>query len=181
MRFPRVRSFLVLLVIGLLPGLAAAQSSITGVVKDTSGAVLPGVTVEAASPALIEGAKSAVTDEQGLYRIVDLRPGPYTVTFTLAGCNTLKRDGKLILDESDGYGVEMALQLVAAAGSSEVNVVSMAPNTENRSARMPPGPVTLTLSPARSPAPARKRDGGVRIAPFPSHFVASIPRFWREP
>jgi hypothetical protein len=53
----------------------------TGVVRDESGAVLPGVTVEAASPALIEKVRVAVTDSQGLYRIVDLRPGLYrTVT-----------------------------------------------------------------------------------------------------
>ena len=60
-----------------------ANGSIAGVVKDASGAVLPGVTVEAASPALIEKVRTAVTDGQGLYRIVDLRPGVYTVTFTL--------------------------------------------------------------------------------------------------
>ena len=77
----------------LVPAAAWAQSSISGLVKDTSGGVLPGVTVEASSPALIEGSRSAVTDAQGLYRIVDLRPGPYTVTFTLPGFSTLKRDG----------------------------------------------------------------------------------------
>ena len=70
-----------------------AQSSITGVVKDTSGAVLPGVTVEAASPALIEKVRTAVTDGTGQYRIVDLRPGTYTVTFTLTGFSTVKREG----------------------------------------------------------------------------------------
>ncbi|HZM62065.1 MAG TPA: carboxypeptidase-like regulatory domain-containing protein, partial [Vicinamibacterales bacterium] len=62
-----------------------AQASITGVVKDTSGAVLPGVIVEASSPALIEKTRSVVTDSTGQYRIVDLRPGVYTVTFTLSG------------------------------------------------------------------------------------------------
>src|SRR5262245_42589419 len=71
----------------------AANGSITGLVKDASGGVLPGVTVEVASPALIERTRSAVTDGQGLYRIVDLRPGTYTVTFSLAGFSTLKRDG----------------------------------------------------------------------------------------
>ena len=70
-----------------------AQASITGVVKDTSGAVLPGVTVEASSPALIEKARSVVTDGTGQYRIVDLRPGVYAVTFTLSGFNTFRRDG----------------------------------------------------------------------------------------
>ena len=60
----------------LLPTLAFAQASITGVVKDSSGAVLPGVTVEAASPVLIEKTRSTVTDGTGQYRIVDLRPAP---------------------------------------------------------------------------------------------------------
>src|SRR6187397_1743776 len=70
-----------------------AQASIAGVVKDTSGAVLPGVTVEAASPALLEKLRSAITDGTGQYKIENLRPGVYTVTFTLAGFNTVKREG----------------------------------------------------------------------------------------
>jgi len=77
----------------LLPTLAFAQASITGVVKDTSGAVLPGVTVEVASPALIEKTRSAVSDGTGQYRIVDLRPGTYSVTFTLTGFSTVQREG----------------------------------------------------------------------------------------
>src|SRR5262245_1861500 len=79
----------------LLPALAFAQAaaSITGVVKDTSGAVLPGVTVEAASDALIEKSRSSVTDGSGQYRIEQLRAGIYTLTFTLAGFNTVKREG----------------------------------------------------------------------------------------
>src|SRR6266849_1801439 len=77
----------------LLARLASAQGSITGTVKDTSGAVLPGVTVEASSPALIEKVRSAVTDMSGQYRIVDLRPGVYSVTFTLPGFAVVKRDG----------------------------------------------------------------------------------------
>ncbi len=77
----------------LLPTLAFAQASITGVVKDSSGAVLPGVTVEAASPVLIEKTRATVTDGSGLYRILDLRPGTYTVTFTLPGFTTVKREG----------------------------------------------------------------------------------------
>src|SRR5437762_13217791 len=76
----------------LLPAFAWAQSSITGVVRDTSGAVLPGVTVEAASPALIERVRSTVTDAQGRYRIVDLRPGTYTITFALTGFTTSRRE-----------------------------------------------------------------------------------------
>jgi hypothetical protein len=76
-----------------VPALASAQASIAGVVRDASGAVLPGVTVEASSPALIEKVRSVVSDGTGQYRIVDLRPGTYTVTFTLAGFNTFQREG----------------------------------------------------------------------------------------
>src|SRR4051795_9963245 len=76
----------------VLPSLAYAQASITGVVKDTSGAVLPGVTVEAASPVLIEKMRSGITDSSGSYRIVDLRPGVYTLTFTLTGFSIVKRE-----------------------------------------------------------------------------------------
>src|SRR5882757_4528731 len=76
----------------LIPATARAQSSIAGVVKDTSGAVMPGVTVEASSPALIEKVRSVVTDGQGQYKIVDLRPGVYAVTFTLPGFNAVKRE-----------------------------------------------------------------------------------------
>jgi hypothetical protein len=78
----------------VLPTLASAQGSgIAGVVRDTTGGVLPGVTVEAASPALIEKVRTVVTDDQGLYRIVDLRPGTYIVTFMLPGFTIVKREG----------------------------------------------------------------------------------------
>src|SRR2546428_875598 len=89
------RSSALLLVLLLLPSAAYAQfaGAITGVVKDASGGVLPGVTVEAASPALIEKVRSVVTDDTGQYRVVDLRPGTYSVTFTLPGFSTVKRDG----------------------------------------------------------------------------------------
>jgi hypothetical protein len=76
----------------LFPAVASAQSAIVGVVKDTSGAVLPGVTVEAASDALIEKTRAVVTDGSGQYRIVDLRPGTYSVTFSLEGFQSFKRD-----------------------------------------------------------------------------------------
>ena len=74
-----------------LPAAARAQSTIGGTVKDTSGAVLPGVTVEVSSPALIEGPKATTTDGGGQYRIVDLRPGMYTVKFSLTGFTTVER------------------------------------------------------------------------------------------
>jgi iron complex outermembrane receptor protein len=72
-----------------LPIAASAQSQVAGTVKDESGGVLPGVTVEAASPALIEKSKSAVTDSNGRFQIVDLRQGTYKVTFTLTGFSTV--------------------------------------------------------------------------------------------
>ena len=76
-----------------LPATARAQSAFAGVVKDATGAVLPGVTVEAASPALIEKVRSVTTDANGLYRIENLRPGTYTLTFNLPGFSAVKRDG----------------------------------------------------------------------------------------
>jgi hypothetical protein len=75
------------------PSAAWAQSAIAGVVKDATGSVLPGVTVEAASPSLIERVRTVVTDAQGQYKIVDLRPGPYDVTFSLVGFATVKQAG----------------------------------------------------------------------------------------
>ena len=76
-----------------VPTLAFAQASIAGVVRDTSGAVLPGVTVETSSPVLIERVRSVVTDATGQCWIEDLRPGAYAIAFTLPGFNTLKREG----------------------------------------------------------------------------------------
>ena len=88
-------AFMSLPVLGATSALAqgVATGSIAGVVKDASGGVLPGVTVEASSPVLIEKSRTAVSDEQGNYKIVDLRPGAYTVTFTLPGFSVVKREG----------------------------------------------------------------------------------------
>src|SRR4051812_41589029 len=86
-------------VLALLPTQAMAQqetASIAGVVKDASGAVLPGVTIEASSPVLIEKVRTAVSDGNGAYRIVNLPAGTYTVTFALTGFSTYKREGILL-------------------------------------------------------------------------------------
>src|SRR5215467_158830 len=83
----------VVLALLFLPASAFAQASISGTVKDASGGVLPGVTIEAASDVLIEKVRTATTDGNGRYQIVDLRPGTYTVSFTLTGFNTIKREG----------------------------------------------------------------------------------------
>jgi hypothetical protein len=84
---------LAILVVLLLPATVFAQASLTGTARDASGALLPGVTVEASSPALIEKTRTAVTDGTGQYRIIDLRPGTYSIAFTLTGFNTVKREG----------------------------------------------------------------------------------------
>src|SRR5262249_34974034 len=91
-RSPMIRALTRRVLVGvcltLAPAAAFAQASLAGQVKDPSGAVLPGVTVEAASPVLIEKVRSVITDGSGLYKIVDLRPGTYSVTFSLAGFST---------------------------------------------------------------------------------------------
>src|SRR5262245_4371955 len=90
-------TLVLVLVTSLLPSLAAAQGALergtlTGTVRDASGAVLPGVTVEAASSALIEKVRTAVTDGAGVYRIVNLDPGVYSLTVSLEGFNQVKRE-----------------------------------------------------------------------------------------
>lgn len=90
---PCARRGLLVTALLLLPSLAFAQAELAGVARDASGAVLPGVTVDARSPVLIEGVRSTVTDGTGQYRIINLRPGAYTVTFTLPGFATVIREG----------------------------------------------------------------------------------------
>jgi Carboxypeptidase regulatory-like domain len=90
---PTVRVLTLLAWLVSIPSAALAQAVIAGTVRDSSGAVLPGVGVEATSPALIEKVRSTVSDGTGQYRIEDLRPGIYSVTFTLQGFNTFRREG----------------------------------------------------------------------------------------
>src|SRR5262245_57077700 len=88
-----VNAILVLVALVVIPATAHAQASIVGTVRDSSGAVIPGVMVEASSPVLIEKTRSAVSNESGQYSIESLRPGSYTVTFTLRGFTSVKREG----------------------------------------------------------------------------------------
>jgi hypothetical protein len=88
-----IRLILILGALAAVPAVASAQSAFAGVARDTSGAVLPGVVVEALSPVLIEGARSATTDASGQYRIVDLRPGTYSLVFTLPGFKVVRLEG----------------------------------------------------------------------------------------
>ncbi len=114
---------LVLASLVLLPAAARAQSVFTGTVKDTSGAVMPGVTVEAASPVLIEKVKSAVTDENGQYRIVDLRPGKYSLSFTLTGFNTVTRE----IDLEGNFTATINIELGGGTLQESVTVSGASP------------------------------------------------------
>src|SRR5204862_5630662 len=116
----------------LLPATVWAQAAITGVVKDASGAILPGVTVEAASPALIEKVRSVVTDGTGQYRIVDLRPGTYTVTFGLTGFSTVKRDG---IELSGSFVATVNADMKVGAVEETITVSGATPIVDVQSVR----------------------------------------------
>ena len=116
----------------LLPAAASAQSGIAGVVKDATGAVLPGVTVEAASDALIEKVRTVVSDEAGLYKIVDLRPGTYTITFTLAGFNAFKREG---LELPSNFTATVNADLKVGAMEESVTVSGQSPIVDMQNAQ----------------------------------------------
>ena len=114
-----------------LPVLAHAQSAIAGVAKDDSGAVMPGVTVEASSPVLIEKSRAVVTDDQGAYRIVDLRPGTYSVTFTLEGFTTFKREA---LELPSNFTATVNGELKVGALQESITVSGSAPVVDLQSA-----------------------------------------------
>ncbi len=120
----------------LLPGAASAQqetaSGIAGVIKDTSGAVLPGVTVEAASPALIEKVRTVVSDSEGRYNIVNLRPGNYVVTFTLGGFSIFKREG---IELSAGFTATVNADMKVGALEETVTVTGAAPLVDTTNVR----------------------------------------------
>ena len=107
------------------PSLAHAQAAIAGTVKDSTGAALPGVVVEASSPALIERVRTATTDGAGQYRINDLSPGVYDVTFTIAGFQPVKRAGvQLVTNFTAPVNVELGVgnlnETVTVTGASPV-------------------------------------------------------------
>src|SRR5437899_907198 len=126
------RRGLVVACLVLVPRLAFAQASITGTVKDASGAVMPGVTVEAASPELIERIRAVTTDSTGQYRIVDLRPGIYTVTFSLPGFNTFKREG---IELTGSFTATVNADLKVGALEETVTVTGQSPIVDTQSVR----------------------------------------------
>src|SRR3954451_23072200 len=119
--------------VSLWPAGAYAQASLAGVVKDASGGVLPGVTVEAASPALIEKVRSVVSDDSGQYRIVDLRPGTYSVTFTLPGFSTVKREG---IELSGAFVATVNGDLKVGALEETITVTGETPIVDVQSAKV---------------------------------------------
>ena len=124
-RFAKVLTLVALAV--MVPALASAQGAIAGMVKDASGAVLPGVTVEAASPALIEKVRSVVTDGSGQYQVVNLPPGAYTVTFSLVGFNTFKRDG---IELTGNFTANVNADLRVGALEETITVTGEAPTVD---------------------------------------------------
>ena len=119
----------------LTPVLAAAQAlgTIAGTVKDASGAVLPGVTVEVASPALIEKVRTNTTDGSGQYRIINLPPGDYTVTFTLPGFATVKRTD---VEVSANFTATIDGELRVGALEETVTVTGESPIVDVQSATL---------------------------------------------
>ena len=115
---------LLLMAVALWPASAAAQSAIGGQVSDDTGGILPGVTVEAASPTLIEGRRVAVTDGRGRYSIINLRPGIYSLTFTLAGFGTVVQDG---IDLPSEFIAEVDARMAVGGLQETVTVSGEAP------------------------------------------------------
>ena len=131
--FRLVRASLPVLALLALPslGFAQASASIAGIVRDSSGAVLPGVTVEASSPALIEKIRTTTTDSAGQYRIEQLRAGVYSITFTLAGFQTVKRDGVELLGS---FAATVNVELSVGAVAESITVSGDAPVVDVQSA-----------------------------------------------
>src|SRR5687767_12855306 len=127
-----VHTCLVAACVALLPSFAHAQATLAGTVTDNTGAVLPGVTVAAASPVLIEKVRAAVTDSNGQYRIVDLRPGDYKVTFTLPGFTTYVREA---LNVSGAGVIGVNAEMRVGAVQETVTVTGETPVVDVQSTR----------------------------------------------
>jgi hypothetical protein len=114
------------------PAVAQQSSGIAGVVRDTSGGVLPGVTIEAASAALIEKSRTVFTDDQGRYSLVDLRPGTYTVTFALPGFRTIRREN---IELTSGFTATVNADLQLGSLEETVTVTGASPLVDTSNVR----------------------------------------------
>jgi Carboxypeptidase regulatory-like domain len=106
----------------------ASAQAIAGVVRDASGGVMPGVTVEAASPVLIEKTRTVVTDGEGQYKIINLTPGTYSVTFTLIGFNTVRREG---IELTSGFTAPVNVELKVGAIEETITVSGQSPRSRD--------------------------------------------------
>ena len=127
-----VKALAVVALIILIPTVVRAQAVIAGSVRDTSGAVLPGVTVEASSPALIEKVRSAISDGSGQYRIEDLRPGVYKVSFSLPGFSTFEREG---VELTGSFTATINAEMRVGSLEETVTVTGESPIVDVQSAR----------------------------------------------
>src|SRR6266540_4061253 len=158
MRAP-LRALAVLVWMILIPVAAHAQAVIAGTIKDVSGAVLPGVTVEASSPALIEKVRTAVTDGTGQYRIEDLRPGVYTLTVSLQGFNTFKREG---IELTGQFTATINADLKVGALAETITVTGETPVVDVQSARRE---VTLNTDVLKAIPTVRSYNAMVQVVP----------------
>src|SRR5262252_3615668 len=165
----------------LSPAIAFAQATLAGVVRDASEAVLPGVTVEAASPALIEKTRTAVTDGSGQYRITELTPGTYTLTFTLTGFSTVKREG---IDVSGSGVITINADMRVGSVEETITVTGETPVVDTQSARhqavlsndtIAALPATRTYGALLSALPGLQVQGNgpAAVTPFMAMFTAN--------
>jgi hypothetical protein len=174
-----VRMVPVIAIMALLPSLALAQGTLTGVVRDASGGVLPGVTVEAASPALTEKVRTAVTDGSGQYRLIDLTPGTYSLTVTLPGFSTVKREG-IVLAGSATVAIPIELRVggleetITVTGETPVvDVQSVRRETVLSSDTISAIPATRTVGSLLNATPGLTVDNnGVAVTPTMTFFSA---------
>src|SRR2546425_10316842 len=146
----------------LLASLASAQSTISGQVRDSSGAVMPGVKVEAASEALIERSRTEVTNENGRYTIVDVRPGLYTITFTLPGFSTVKQEVTVPANVSVPVDAEMTVGAVGGTVTVEARVATVDIETTVRPQVLTPTDMDA-LPTARNPQAMGSYTPGVHL------------------
>ncbi len=151
---------------------AQERASIIGIVSDASGAVLPGVTVEAASPVLIERSRSATTDGSGRYAIIDLRPGTYTVTFELQGFNKVIREG-IILEGA--FAAQVNASLAVGTVEETVTVTGASPVVDVQSTQ---NQAVLNRDLLNALPAARTMQGGAGLVPgvsfYSQGFVSSM-------